>query len=105
MCQRGVWCRLFSRGQGSWLLSPPCPSAFLRSLGEIRSGVQCPTEQTTSKDPARLVLSASAQVPHPKPGKGVEAGGKWKLVRGSCLQTSANGVLVSVHILDPARGP
>lgn len=44
--------------------------------------------------------------PIPKPGKHVEAGGKWKLARGSCPHTSAKGILlVSIHTLTPARGP
>lgn len=96
MCQRGPpRCRPFCGGEGAWLLSQL--SCFLEVSREMRCAEPCPLGE--EQRPGKVY-------PIPKPGKSVEAGGKWRLARGSCPHTSANGILlVSIHTLNPARRP
>lgn len=71
MCQRGPGAGRSVGGEGVWLLSQL--SCFLEVSGETRCAEPCPLGEEQRPDKV---------YPIPKPGKRVEARGKWKLARG-----------------------
>lgn len=77
MCQRGPWHGLLCRSEASWLLSQL--QCFLGVSGgdSLESSVLLWKEQRHSE--ARYFL-CWLNYPTPKPGKGVEFGGKRKLI-------------------------